>query len=1604
MSEFDQLRRELRAALDDLEAAREGRLQSHDAARRHDAATENLRRRSGNTAENLGRLEEVGRGLAGRFEEQTTRVVGLRAEAQRAAERFARLPDPPALIENWAGGVPILLLPFRLETRFKQLGDGSTELWIRVYPDEISVAAFEERLSAAEVAAARAFWDAEWRAGADEAARLGAWRVLVGAVGAERAEYAVSVYRPNNPAARPAQTVPAAEPLAVAPQFDAYEPRLDPWTAAPRMLALPERWTFVGYGRAGDAKPAFTVTGRAIRPDIVAGPDPSVTEAEGFKVNAGLLEVAETMRWMFNFEEAVAAGMGVKVRLKNEVAARGFERLFLVGLRFRDDAEESPQTLQDLIRAHRFSPNGFALVPQGAPTNNTGEAAPYALDPGDEDGLRAALGAPFYETQAGWLDKRDGQYLAEALALPADALARVHGAGGWDQRDARAMNTALWPSTLGYFLDEMLEPRVGDEDARSVRAFFVENVRARGPLPAVRVGAQPYGVLPVTAFSRWQARAASGQNLSLAGRPRQGFAEDLLRVLLRMLDAWKVMARDVSYAGKTGDHGRILLDILGLHPTSAEYHQRYAAGSSHVWNYLRLGGYDAQSVRFYEHLVLHSAAVFRQLGFPADPSPAIFDKIFFTRETPIDGPLIDGRPLSETDALEPAAADNRNYLAWLGTSSLDEIRMENFGEGRQAPGALLYKMLRHAALLSYDEAAVNLFLSSGLLKSRPRENEILYAGTNPQPGRWERLYSPAPEITGSQTLLMSDFLASSAVLTTRPETRPAADFAAAVTALSQATTARLERAFAEHVDLCSYRLDAWLGGLINEHLASRRAPGLYLGGYGWLENVSPKQGGLKPVPPESVPQTFRDGPLFVDEANAGYVFSPSISHAVAASVMRNAYVTHADPSSPAAMSVNLSSARVRAALNLLEGIRNGQGLGALLGYQFERGLHDRHGLGVEVDQFIYPLRLKFPIKAGQQTPLPPGVTIEQVEARDVVDGLKLLERTRETGAAGEPSRAVYPFGFTDLPPTTDGRQAAAINAEVNRLRDAVDALADLCQSESVFQVVKGNYERAGAMLKAISEGNNPPEPEIVETPRSGLNVTARLLLQFETGLDPALPSTNPYDGSIAMTPRARFEPGVNRWLASMLPPLDSVALRATTRDAPAASGFVTLSQLGLQPVDLVWLADSTFDGQSSLGRLAAGIFRRDNGVADSVEVGFDEAGRDPSWGADRFSLFEIRPLLQSLRRVVADSRALAADDYILPSDVPGGDAKAWDVPAWRARIEAAASSLTTLRGLLVTRRAALDAAAEPFNPAAFDDARAAMLSLHPFGFDDAVPQSAGGTSPGIRTELLEQADALLRESEKRLTAVADVVAGLAAAPNQKTALDEAVAALFGGAFRSLPEFRLHNPAELVACHDDRVRLRRHSPSHTSERDWLHGVSRVRTRAASLETAFLFSEMFGRAALDLATWQLPWKAEDYWLAVEYPPTHEPSRENLLLNVHHTAPFRPAANQAGLLVDDWTELIPNRQETAALAVHFDRPNSEPPQALLLAVSPRLEGAWRWEDLLAVLGETLDLARVRAVEPEQIDKSSYAQLLPATMAAVTRHLLTIALNYTAAVAVQT
>ena len=129
------------------------------------------------------------------------------------------------------------------------------------------------------------------------------------------------------------------------------------------------------------------------------------------------------------------------------------------------------------------------------------------------------------------------------------------------------MQRALWPATLGYWMDKLLSPVFGDDAVDSARWFFSEYVSGRGPVPALRIGGQPYGILPTTAFSRirWLDSEAQRTGPLIGGAP--GVPARLLAVLRAIDPDWAAMSGAASLVGKPGDAHQILLDIVGLHPS-----------------------------------------------------------------------------------------------------------------------------------------------------------------------------------------------------------------------------------------------------------------------------------------------------------------------------------------------------------------------------------------------------------------------------------------------------------------------------------------------------------------------------------------------------------------------------------------------------------------------------------------------------------------------------------------------------------------------------------------------------------------------------------------------------------------------------------------------------------------------------------------------------------------------------------------------------------------------------------------------------------------------------------------------------------------------------
>jgi hypothetical protein len=224
--------------------------------------------------------------------------------------------------------------------------------------------------------------------------------------------------------------------------------------------------------------------------------------------------------------------------------------------------------------------------------------------------------------------------------------------------------------------------------------------------------------------------------------------------------------------------------------------------------------------------------------------------------------------------------------------------------------------------------------------------------------------------------------------------------------------------------------------------------------------------------------------------------------------------------------------------------------------------------------------------------------------------------------------------------------------------------------------------------------------------------------------------------------------------------------------------------------------------------------------------------------------------------------------------------------------------------------------------------------------------------------------------------------------------------LLGQDFVLLPRFTLADVAEVTKAHLARGQLLDYAHSKAIPLpvdEWLHGVALVRPAMHRFGTLLMLSETFSQNAPACSPLQLPYKENDTWLGVEFP--EETTIVHDTLAVMQCAPqgFKPTGVQTGLLIDEWTESLPRREEVTGIAFHFDQPNSEPPAAILLAVTPEETGKWQWENLTGTVLNTIERAKLRAVEPDMIETlGGFATLLPTTIAEFSTGRNGISLDY--------
>lgn len=1527
-------------------------------------------------------------------------------------EALFQIGTPQELIEEWNDDIPILLFPVKAQYRFQERSikkiiplpqpvpigiKGKTpapkfitetivkkELWVRIFPDDIHIDSHETELTEEEYNAGVDYWSEVWDAPADIMAHKGKWRLLSRQFEPSRAAWICKQTKPTNwpPSIPPGPTPipPPPTPPAVYPNYDFKQMA---WSQAPKSLVMPDKFVIRAY-RGGSYKEEI---GNTIPFPLIVGPDPQQADTSFEEVN-GVLQVDPEMEWMVNFEKAIASGMGIRMELTDAEFKDGFDQLFVLGLKHSADSNEGSELVEGLIDAHHYAPgSGMSIAPQDTPTNNTKEASSGFINRiRDEDfTFKTELQDPLFDPttiNGNWnFTRSDGQLLAEALGIQYEPLQHIAYADQQEIGWSRAMNHLLYPGTLGYYQEQMLTPLFENTDPDQFRDFFMQHVMGRGNLPVFRIDNQPYGIITTSAFSKMVWNTGTMDQV----------AQSIQDILEPLHGLWASLIPGIKTVRNTSaDWQTQLMEILNLHGGTVEMHQRFAWGPELMWNIMNW--YQSQNVGSWgQDIQAQAQSIMNALSFLTE-EPRVLYLNHIGAQTKLTGQLCDPLPLSDTDPL------SFNYINWLKGSSPQKIYDEDFGAD-PAPSELLYLMLRNAYLQEHHDSAIKIWKALGYDVDR-LEKEMLHFGKTKEgvsvcdDTRWGVLSTEFP----NKSISMGEMLFDPNTFGVFPnQTRYLSAYKQTLSLMSEVPSAQLERTFLDHIDLCTYRMDAYQLGLANYRLEqlrhasdpTNRSTGVYIGSFGWLEDVRP--GPARNIVPDSdVPQAFEDTtalPLTYELGNAGSIHAHSVTQAVTGAVLRENYLAHGG----ARMNVNISSERVRQAKKLIEGIQNGQELGALLGYEFERALHEGYP-GVEMDQYLFPLRVKFPLNTMEETPSGDNVPSE---SRNVLHGLNFLKATR-TGN--------YPYGLGSVLPTSVAVRDAIIN-EVQKLESIVDAIADLTTAEGVHQGVLGNYERSSAILNAPGEGKLIPDPEVVATPRSVIALTQKVGILWDAA------GTATWHNSTS-SPRALAEPALNHWLVGILGDPSNIKCKVQyiidegTINEVIQDIEITVRDLLLEPIDLVILGNTDLtDNASELSARIAWHVRRTLQLDDDITIKIDYKNR-VGWASQERSIYEIRLLLVYLLKMINEGRAIHAGDFLIGNEEAefAEPLENYDLAELRTRVRSAYDGLANPgTGLIavienqIIAAAAVDPIADPIGArTTLDLLREQLISAANLGIPTAFPISSFEVSVAAQETLVLQAKASIKELKARVakatTSWTDIVGGNG---GEMVEIEQAAKDMFGDSFRIFPKFTLHNQAEINLAYSASSSILQDHPPLIME-EWRSGVSNVREKVKQYSMVAFQSEMLNNVVatnppqdFGLTPLQLPFDADPSvrWLGLEVPETQiiENDTLSIVVNLHDGFDSSQNIPRSGLLLDEWVEEIPSNVETTGIAYNYHEPQIEPPQALLLAVTPEVTGAWNWEDLMSTLVETLDLSKKRGVSPEQLGNTKLAQLIPGIIAPI-------------------
>lgn len=1024
-----------------------------------------------------------------------------------------------------------VLVPLQLETTFlppkpkpdipQDNGDGDDRSWhmrLRVIPQPVSIDTHTEYVSDEELRAVTAFRTVLNRTdpltpawfGTDE--HKNAFAVLARTVGPARAAWL-------------ADTVPAVEADG---RIVATRPPDTPEFDHPaRVRGLPARlqvavWTYDADGEVLHPIGSLPQDKNATLASVLDLPD--LRNPDDFFEH-----------WVSDWKQACEIGLGGTFELPAGLTPQTLGGVTVWGI-----GDQSPGVLID----HHALSGELAEVVLGSATHSM-DGDPTATSTADPTGAAVATGSP--DTEAYWqallrrlagtttsLDDLVTRFVAgepiaglarptgrEQLFADLDLPETVResmtaGADAADLVEARSqilpetglaplLMHALWPVLWGSFAHD--EWRLPPDVVGPLTRWALENVNPEGPLPTLRVGDEPYALLPVTRVDTWrpaEVEAAAEALTSLIAS---------LQTLRRDLHAAVRPNRTVPKGGNAVAH---YTDLLLRGGASARFGTRRSAPRALLQAWHGPGPWDLRDAQLaflglpdpvpdpFVEISNGPNSVGMPLVLPHRwtywglrdltsrvPLPALIE--IARGRTLVNPNLGGGVPLTLGNLFDPDAyyidanqhADGERPIGVVPDSLLARLLLQSVLTTNTWQAGPLGDELAHAVGPGFgDEGTIATALQVALLLD-PGDGSYHWrdpSGWPTDPNSWTQLEDPQ----GQPVAGYPEYTTS----TCPPELQR-----------------RLERALGAVLDTVSTRIDPWLTAVAWQRLRAATADSATphrLGAYGWVHG--PFDG--KPGPTES-----------------GLLHTPSQAQTLAATLLRDDFREHLrtgtrNDRGQVPSGIALTGAAVRFAQAYVEDLRDGHHPDEIVGREVERILTTGVPSPYRVAE---ALRLTYPMHT------------ERPDARQTCQGLHALARLLENPAE-VPGVNVPPGQLREL----------------KQLHAALDAIGDLALLDGALHAASGRPASASAALRGASGSAPAALPEFPLTPAPGRELRTIVLA--------VVPGRKPAVGDEA----ARLaEPSVAAFLDTQLGTdwTWSVHFEDGT-DRP-----VRLTDLGLRPID-----------------------------------------------------------------------------------------------------------------------------------------------------------------------------------------------------------------------------------------------------------------------------------------------------------------------------------------------------------------------------------------------------------------------------------------------------